>query len=315
MKYILIFLSCLFFYHHSFSQTDTTEIPFVAYWAKGDSFEFKVTKVKNQWKEGQLTEADTATYYARFKVLDSTETSYRISWKYDFDMSRSLNIPAVLMDRILGYKSMDVLYTTTETGQFVGVENWEEIRDQTLGMFKDLLSVLEEESGKNVGEIQKAIAPLISVFESKEAIEQIILKELQYFHFPFGFALVVADTLEYEERLPNMFGGSPIPAQARVYVESVDFEEAHCELTYQLDIDPEASKNLLTSLFKRMGLNDDAFEEALEIAELNITDRNQFEYFYYPGIPVFIETRRETFAKLPQEEIKRVDMIQIEWVQ
>jgi hypothetical protein len=65
---LFLTLSC-----RGISQTDTIYIPFVAYWSKGDSYDFAVRKIKKKWDNGSLTKNDTIGYIARFEVLDSTE--------------------------------------------------------------------------------------------------------------------------------------------------------------------------------------------------------------------------------------------------
>src|SRR5690606_26091677 len=69
-----------------FSQTDSTKISFVAYWSIGDSYDFKVSKVNREWRNEILTKSDSSQYIANFKILDSTETSYKIQWTYKNDL-------------------------------------------------------------------------------------------------------------------------------------------------------------------------------------------------------------------------------------
>lgn len=80
MKSKFLLLSFLLTSLFSFAQIDSTKVQFVAYWSIGDSYDFKVTKVKQQWKEGKQTKDEKRSYTANFKVIDSTATSYTIDW-------------------------------------------------------------------------------------------------------------------------------------------------------------------------------------------------------------------------------------------
>jgi hypothetical protein len=47
-------------------------------------------------------------------------------------------------------------------------------------------------------------------------------------------------------------------------------------------------------------------------AKFDIKDNNRFEYYYHPGIPVKIETHRESIIDMANEKGKRVDQTIIE---
>jgi hypothetical protein len=61
-----------------------------------------------------------------------------------------------------------------------------------------------------------------------------------------------------------------------------------------------------------MGLGDKEMKEAMKNAKFDIKDNNRFEYYYHPGIPVKIETHRESIIDMANEKGKRVDQTIIE---
>ena len=65
-----------------YSQTDSTKLTFVAYWEVGDSYNFKISKSKKEWRDQELIKNDSSQYIANFKVLEATATSYTIQWSY-----------------------------------------------------------------------------------------------------------------------------------------------------------------------------------------------------------------------------------------
>lgn len=295
-------------------QIDTTTVPFVAYWGKGDSYNFKVTKIKERWKGGEQTKYDSSSYVVNFLVMDSTATSYTIKWSYETQLTQ-LNIPTELLEKFAKYNMTEVIYRTSELGEFLAIENWEAISEMMTGLLTDMVEVLAADKGVDKTILEKSMQSIISIYSSQQGIEQLVFNELQYFHFPFGLEYTVDEPILYEEQLPNMFGGAPIRGDAKIYFESVDYEQAFCVLVQEMKLNPDDTKAIILNFFKSMNLDDAKMEKAMETAQFDIIDKNRYEYFYYPGVPYKIETRRESIIDIEAEKGRRVDMTRIELVE
>lgn len=300
----------------AFSQTDTVKIPFVAYWSVGDSYNFKVTKVTQKFKEGEQSDIDTSAYLANFLVTDSSATSYTINWSYENNLQSDYNIPEELVDEFSKYRNSSIIYTTDELGTFQGVNNWLELSSMMKGMFNDLLKLLDKEPNESTEKVKKAMQPFIQLYSSKESIESLVLKELQYFHFPFGVEFTKVDTIRYDEQLPNMFGGEPIKGKAKIYFETVIPEEDYCVLVNTMQLEPEDTKRLLGEVFKKMGFSKEKeIKKMMKTATFEISDNNRYEFYYNPGIPIKIETIRTSNIDIAESKGKRIDKVIIEWVE
>ena len=297
-----------------FSQIDTTKVAFVSYWSIGDSYDFKVSKIKQQWKEGKLTKDQKQDYIANFTVIDSTENSYTIKWSYENDLGSTYKIPEKLLDRFSKYKITEIKYKTSEVGDLIEILNWEEVGETMNSMFDDIIEVLGNKDEKKKDALKTAMQPFKQIYSSKQGVEQLVLKELQYFHFPMGLEYDITEPLLYDEELPNMFGGKPIKAKAKLYFENVDFEESFCVVKQEMSLDPNDTKEILKQVFKQMKLGDKGMKKALKTAVFQIEDRNVYEYYYNPGIPHRIETVRETIIDIDTEKGKRIDKTIIELI-
>lgn len=297
-----------------FSQIDTTKVAFVSYWSIGDSYDFKVSKIKQQWKEGKLIKDEKQDYIASFTVIDSTETSYTINWSYENDLGNTYKIPEELIDKFSKYNLTEIKYKTSEVGDFLEILNWKEVGEIMNSMFDDIIDVLGEKDEKKQDALKTAMQPFKQIYSSKQGVEQLVLKELQYFHFPLGLEYDITEPLLYDEELPNMFGGKPIKAKAKLYFENVDFEESFCVIKQEMSLDPNDTKEILKQVFKQMKLGDKEMKKALKTAIFQIEDRNVYEYYYNPGIPHRIETVRETNIDIDNEKGKRIDKTIIELI-
>lgn len=319
-KYLNLIL-VLIFTTPLFSQVDTTKVAFVAYWSIGDSYDFKVSKTKQQWKEGKLTIDQKQEYIANFSVIDSTENSYTINWSYDNDIGSTYKIPEELLENFSKYKLTEIKYKTSEVGAFLEILNWKEVGEIMNNMFDDIVQVLGEKDKKIQKTLKTALESFRQIYSSKQGIEQLVMKELQSFHFPMGLEYNITEPIVYDEEIPNMFGGKPINANSKLYFENVDFEESFCTVKKEMSLNPNDTKEMLKQVFTQMmlkpnglKLDDKGMEKALQTAVFKIEDRNIYEYYYNPGIPHRIETTRESIIDIDKEKGKRIDKTIIELI-
>lgn len=295
----------------SFAQQDREKIPFVAFWKKGESYDFQITKVKKEWEEDTMIKHDSSSYRVTFEVLDSTETSYKIKWKYKADLS-PYNIPKDKIHEFSKYEINEVIYTTDELGQFQTIENWKELGAKMKELF---LKVTHEVGKRNPTKklaFEKSIQPLLQSFESKAAIEQFVFKEIQLFHFPFGMEYNVKDTLRYEDLLPNALSDKLIRSNAKLYFEKVDSYMSYCKIIHETKLNPDDTKEIIINLIRKMGLKDEEITNMVKRSKFDIRDYNKFAYYYIPGIPTNIETNRETIIDVDQFKARQVEKVMIE---
>jgi hypothetical protein len=92
--------------------------------------------------------------------------------------------------------------------------------------------------------------------------------------------------------MPNQFGGDPIRANVSLFLDTFDVENKTCVLNQHLDLNSDDAKNLIMGLLQKMELMDKELEHEMGRAIYDITDNNRYEFYYYPGIPIKIETER-----------------------
>ncbi len=306
MRFITIFYVLLFSVK-CFGQVDTTVVPFVSYWSEGDSYDFRVIKIKQQSTDGVITKNDSSSYDVKFTVLKETEKSYQIKWSYETNLMGDYQIPEKLLNKFKDYKMTEVIYNTNEVGEFLGIENWKAISKMMKSLFSDLITVLVDEGEVSEKDMRKMMDPVTKIYESKDGIEQLVFKELHYFHFPFGLEYSLSEPILYEELMPNMFGGDPIRGDAKIYFKDVDFENTTCVMIQEMSLNPDDTRDLISGLFKKMKVNDKEFKKEMAAAEFDIKDYNRYEYYYYPGVPINITTSRKTIIDIAGEKGERLD--------
>lgn len=286
-------------------------VPFVAYWDLGDSYDFRITKIRRTSKEGEEATGDSTTYTARFTVIDSTADSYRVRWESK-DYRLSNEIPEEFREVLKEGVLTEVIYRTSELGELEAIENWRAIAKEMERLTDALVARVAGNDREMKKTLEQSMAPFLAAYNSEVGVLEYGFKELRYFHFPFGVEIKMGEVWEYDDELPNMFGGDPIEAKGRIHLESVDHENFFCVQIQELDLDPESTRKMLFDVFRAMGLDGQELEEAMGTAVVSIKDRNRFEYWYDPGVPNLIEGRREAYLDIMGSKGHRVDLVRIE---
>lgn len=308
-KILTIFLLAQFFVLVVAAQDEDNSIPFVTYWSIGDTLRFEVTKTKHKWNNDLVTDTDSTSHELTLIVLDSTDTSYKIKAVIRNQMEDFLYDPtykAILKD----YRQIDPIYKTTETGEFLGIENWKDISNQMKPLYNRIIGVMTDDK-KHSRQAKKRIESLLEMYNTKEGIEQLVYKELVAIHWPFGMAFPTKEPLLYEEEYPNLFGGAPLRSEAKIYFEDIDPEDSFCVMIRESKLNPEDTKNLINDFIKKMKLNDKEAKEELKKAKYVMTDSSRMEYFYDLGLPLYLEMKRDMVVNLGAENMRVVEQMNI----
>ena len=296
-----------------FSQSDTNMVPFVSYWSIGDSYNFKVSKIKQRFKEGTLIKNDSTIYVANWQVIDSTATMYRIKWLYETDLEE-FNLPKNVLSQFANFKTTEVIYTTSELGEFKEIENWEEISKRMTDMYSGIITKASKGDADVAANLEKAFKPILAMYSSQQGIEQLVFKELQLFHFPFGLEYPKDEVIEYEDKLPNMFGGSPIQANVKLYFNEVDFDNSYCVMVKEMDLNPKDTEQIIQTVMKKMGIKKKDVKKVMASSKFIVHDENVMEYYFYPGVPFKIEATRISDVDINSMKQKGVEKTILELV-
>ncbi len=321
--YSLFFFLFVFCSSPVLAQQDST-VSFVAYWHKGETQQYKIIKKKLEHRNGKETKNEVSSYLTSFTVLDSTAKSYLIEWKYENELFNSA--PELKHQfKSLGekYRYLTVKYKTDEMGAYQGIENWKEVSKMMNDVF-DL--TIKNSGGAKAREMEKSMKPLRAVYSSKEGIESLVLKELKSFHGPYGAAFSLADTVHYEDILPNLMGGAPIKANASIYFKPIDYETGTCTFVNELKPDSEDTRRMITEMmskvmagitFKTSAEKEQKMEEmrkAFADMKMDINDYSTYTYDINNSWPTLVTTKRTIIMEAPDDKGKRVDEVIIERV-
>lgn len=301
----------------TFAESDALEaIPFVAYWAKGDVYRFAVTKVNYQTKNEEVTKNDTTRYTGRFEVLDSTASSYTIKWTMEnhsplSDAATELLSGLEMTDVVF----TDIIYSTDELGAYQKIENLAEIQSFVKGIVDKLLEQPPFNLPSTSEEAKAAIQATLRRMESPDFIELGLFPEIRQLHSTFGAEYSRTDTIRYDDEFLIPLWNGKAKAYGTVYLDSVDVSDDYAHLKQLVEVDTDDMKTQLAAYMGSLGVQGAELDNALKESTYYTYEDNDFHFYYYPGIPIYVDCFRKVYMKLMGSEVEAIVSLQIEWVE
>jgi hypothetical protein len=274
MRPVLFFLAFISFTTTVNAQnryTDTSATC-IAFWKNQEARIYQVKRTKQKYDEGVLRSSGESYYEAHIKVLDSTETGFKIEWTYkNFRSSIKNEFAIASLNAIM--ESLKVVYRTDDLGMFTELLNWEEVRDKALSNYQAALTAKAREE-----EFIVALNQLKAIFQSKENIEAIMIKDVQMLHSPFGVEFTKSG-MSLEAQLPNVTGGEPFPATIVLKLDEINERANKAVVSVNQAIDKGKAGPVIAAILMKLSTKplDDA-ELVKRIKDMDITDLVQFTY-------------------------------------
>jgi hypothetical protein len=278
MKLILIFSTLtLWLTGHSQSALKDSAADCVARWRLGEKKTYLISHEKSTINESGSSAPFRFAYEALVSVIDSTAKGYTIKWVFQIPDEYKRMHPG-LADSLPTFNGMTMIFKTSEMGAFVELLNWEEVRDAYARQMEIPLS-------KKTDSITAAVMKQAKeMFNSKQAVESALIKEIQLFHTPYGFQFTTKEAAS-DTGVPNPFGGDPFPAHQTYQITDIDRVKDAFTLVIRLKMDKAALSNLIDPLLKKMGIKDDAEMAKIrtQMATYDIQDYTEYHFVHSTG--------------------------------
>lgn len=182
-----------------------SSVSFVAYFAKGDTCDYKITESKWKVNGSDTTMISCITTKVRLIVTDSTSTGYRMSYTFtDMENDTIANsyannllnrVTDKLRENVVG---TTIVFDTDEMGAITKVHNLAEIKKKAKTLYKEGMKEITEtpeikalkENGFDLAEIAKGV--------DTDALLESYLEELNLLFMCHGKSYPIGETHEHE---------------------------------------------------------------------------------------------------------------------
>ncbi|NDP19627.1 MAG: hypothetical protein GZ091_00895 [Paludibacter sp.] len=200
------------------SEDSTAQI--IGYWDKNEKQTYTITENSYQITNAtDTTKRQLYSYNVDVEVIDSSANSYTLKWLYkNFNIKETWN-PA--MEKLISISNnLPVIIKTDEYGTFQEVVNWEEGRD----FIKKGVDLLRNDY-KAIPNFNIFLDQLVSLFSTKEAIENSAIEEVQQFYAFHGVKYKLGEEINAKIKLPNNYGGEPFDADLTAELDQINEED------------------------------------------------------------------------------------------
>ncbi len=136
-------------------------------------------------------------------------------------------------------------------GEIRGVQNWKELKEKSVKLIEALTAELKA-AGMKEELLEKIRSQTTSMYATKEQVEQLTIGDAQLLLMPLNKEFNGDRPIEFDDNLPNMMGGDPIPARSRFALKEVDKKQGVAKVTWSQTADPEKTRRILEKSIREM---------------------------------------------------------------
>ena len=274
-------------------------------WKEGEKRRFELVKSRRKSGVGAAKLDGTSRTDLEIEVLEVLPDGFTVAWtlgETTFDDPAHAKEP--LVQAITGMtKGLRTVLELDAQASIRGVRNWTDLRD-TCSRFLERFATEMKAKGVDPAVLQGVQAQVAPLFSSKDGIKQLLTRDAQLFYAVVGLELDRGEPHEYEDKLPNPFGGEAFPSKGRFELEDVDEQGGLAKVTWTQTMDPAATGRILEKtirdLAKSVGKNAPAGQQ---LKKLDIQDRGKFTVEVSTGwVRVLEYTRRIQTEDRVQED-------------
>jgi hypothetical protein len=303
MKFIaVIFLLAASNTLYAQTKQKETKLDCVAHWKKGEERTYLLTRNKSKIVSGNPVKSEDFLLDIKVSVLDSSAKGYTINWEYA--VPREIENDPLKSGAASLIAGMKFLYKTDEAGSFTELVNWEEVRDFYAGMLK------AQFQGRNDSVLQKIMDQTLAMFQTREKVESVMIREIQFFHGPYGITFSTKDTsIQSQIMVPVTNTLMPALHHWRISEAAADGENFKLVITQQLD--SVGALKVIQEFFKNFDQSGKKEKEDVrkQLSSFKIDDYSEYQYVRSTGwLQAYYITRKVSTGEGGQMETYKMEL-------
>lgn len=277
------FIILLFFFIQTTCFAKTKQVEFIPDWEVGKTYNFKVTKSYELIQKGVTNTKGSASYRAKFIILDEQDDHYFLKLSLndylihnEIGRDSNMNLDSIVfLEQPVNY-----IYKTTKEGQFIGLENWEEISNKYTSFFNKYAT---EEIKSDMFE------PFINSLKSKSRIENKMIDS----HYGLGLSYKLNQPQKITGEISNPFDSNSLNGSMNIELTEVNKNLNSCTLNFRNNVDSEMLSKSTSNFFaKNKTINN--FPETFSTVSL----QGYYTYNCANFIPLRFNTIEKYIAKV-----------------
>jgi hypothetical protein len=273
-------------------------------WAVGDRFRLHLLEEQEDYRGRGQVAGGGIRIAVDVEVLQKTADGYIFRWTWGkanvlAGSSDRMRLMGRVMDANAGLK-VDI--RTDQYGTPVAVENLPEIIAFNERGAEIVLEAFREEGLPEPALAQ--IRKMLGSFLNESTISGSAMKDPQLLHYASGGVYELGVEQQYEDLVPNLLGGEPIPSRASFRLTAVDHEAGKATIEWRQTLDEARARDSLTATLNDLATGMGApLPQGAGLPNVTIEDTGKFVMDLATGWPVSVHHERVTVIG----DMRRVD--------
>ena len=224
-------------------------------WQEGDKLRYTLVKSRKRTRGSDTVFDNSSSTDIDIEILETSPAGYLVGWTTGKPtVSGNSNDP--LVQQVLNlFSDVQMRLMLDNSISIVGIQNWQEVQSRSV----ELVEILAKRTEESVGSQAAAgVRQTASMFSSERQVMNLCARDAQMFFLILGGTYEVAPN-EYEDRLPNPYGGEPFPSKAAFRLLGIQPDKNQAVVQWTQTLDPVATRRIMEVIVRdmtsRMGAN------------------------------------------------------------
>jgi hypothetical protein len=220
-------------------------------WKKGEKLRFEMVKSRQKTQGDKATLKTTTRTDLEIEVLSASKDAFILAWtlgetRFDNPSQAEHRLVQKVANLLKGYR---IVLELDSQAAIQGVQNWKQLKEASTNLLDTLTDELKV-AGIDQATVAKTRAQVASMFSTKQQIDQLGTREAQLFFMALGIEFEGGEPVEFEDKLPNPFGGEPFPSLARFALKEVDKKQGMAKVTWTQTVASEDARRIMEKTLK-----------------------------------------------------------------
>lgn len=259
-------------------------------WTPGLKRTLEFVKERQDEQRGKLGPKNVATTTIDFEVTAKDDTGFTTNWTYRTTKVEAGNpIASIVATKVASsYEGWVMRLHHGLDGSIEAFVDEDEARTKLFSLMDGVVATMAAQPGakpKDVETMRTALSAAKSMLDGP-AFAASTLKDPQMIFIWCGASLVVGEKREYDDQLPNPFGGDPFPAHASIEVVRHDADKAEVELEWHQTLDKEKASAAIAAMLRELAVKvGKPLPADQELPLLDIVDEGRWTFDTRLGLP------------------------------
>lgn len=266
-------------------------------WKKGDKAVYEMARSRRKTQGDKVPAAATCKAELEIEVLESRDDGFAVTWRTGeliFDTPAAKGAEAIAQRIASPTSGLGVVFELDAHASIQRVRNWKEVQEASKKTV-DAICAEMERAGVDSKAIAAARAQAEALCADEASIRSLCTREAQVFFMAIGAELQRDRPVEFDDHLPNPFGGAPFPCKGRFSLAGVDRKSGVATVGFAQTLVPADARRIMEETLKALAQRSGREPpDAEALKSLTIEDSAQFAIELATGWPRTISHKRVT---------------------